>query len=98
MVGKPPVRWAGLGGFGALWLLEVTYSLPASGNFRPDLRLTFIGGGEALIPLLEGATAISRVVSVLFRRAKTSPSNGPPPVYKPACPYWPKPQPPPARF
>lgn len=57
------------GGIGALWLLEVTYALPAGNNFRPDLRLTFIGGGEALIPLLEGAAAISRTVSMLITQS-----------------------------
>jgi len=67
-----------LGGFGALWLLEVTYSLPASGNFTPDLRLTFIGGGEALVPLLEGATAISRVVSVLITPSQNPTEQWPP--------------------
>jgi UDP-GlcNAc:undecaprenyl-phosphate GlcNAc-1-phosphate transferase len=63
-----------IAGLGALWLLEVTYALPAANNFRPDLRLTLIGGGEALIPLLEGAAAISRTVSLLITQT-TNPAE-----------------------
>lgn len=55
-----------LAGFVGVWLLEVVYGLPASGQFHPELRVTFIGGGEALLPLLAGAAAISRGVRVLI--------------------------------
>jgi UDP-GlcNAc:undecaprenyl-phosphate GlcNAc-1-phosphate transferase len=68
-----------LGGIGALWLLEATYALPAPGNFRPDLRLTFIGGGDMSIPLLEGAASISRTVSMLIT-ASPNPAEQLPPI------------------
>ncbi len=54
-----------VGGLFALWLLDEIYRLPAASNFRPELRITFIGGGEAMLPLLEGATSISRAVTLL---------------------------------
>ncbi len=59
--------FAGLavGGLFVLWLLEEVQRQPAVSRFRPDLRVTFIGGGEAMLPLLEGAVAISRKVTML---------------------------------
>lgn len=48
-----------------LWLLEEIYHEPAVSRFRPDLRVTFIGGGEAMLPLLEGAVTVSRTVTML---------------------------------
>lgn len=59
--------FAGLvaGGLFTLWLLEEVQRQPAASRFRPDLRVTFIGGGEAMLPLLEGAVAASRKVTML---------------------------------
>jgi len=48
-----------------LWLLEVVYHQPVVSRLRPDLRITFIGGGETMLPLLEGAAAVSRTVTML---------------------------------
>ncbi|MBM4424360.1 MAG: hypothetical protein FJ030_13395 [Chloroflexi bacterium] len=53
-----------LGAF-TLWTLEEIYRQPAGSRFRPDLRITFIGGGETMLPLLEGAIAVSRTVFML---------------------------------
>lgn len=52
-------------GLFVLWLLEEVYRLPAASRLRPDLRVTFIGGGEAMLPLLEGAMAISHTLTML---------------------------------
>jgi UDP-GlcNAc:undecaprenyl-phosphate GlcNAc-1-phosphate transferase len=52
-----------------LWLLDEIYRMPVASNTRSDIRITFIGGGEAMLSLLEGASAISRVVSVLVTPA-----------------------------
>ncbi len=59
-----------LGGLGVLaafllWLLEEIQRQPETSRLKMDLRVTLIGGGEALLPLLEGAAAISRSVTVL---------------------------------
>jgi UDP-GlcNAc:undecaprenyl-phosphate GlcNAc-1-phosphate transferase len=48
-----------------LWLLDEVYRMPAASNTQSNIRITFIGGGEAMLPLLEGATAMSRAVAVL---------------------------------
>jgi UDP-GlcNAc:undecaprenyl-phosphate GlcNAc-1-phosphate transferase len=53
-------------GLFVLWLLEEVYRLPAASHLRPDMRVTFIGGGQAMVPLLEGATVISRSLTVLI--------------------------------
>ncbi|MEK7324617.1 MAG: hypothetical protein AAB217_05105, partial [Chloroflexota bacterium] len=54
-----------IGGLFVLWLLEEVQRQPATSRFRPDLRVAFIGGGEAMLPLLEGAVAVSRKVTLL---------------------------------
>ena len=54
-----------IGGLFVLWLLEEVQRQPAASRFRPDLRMAFIGGGEAMLPLLEGAVAVSRKVTLL---------------------------------
>ncbi|MBI4772514.1 MAG: hypothetical protein HY784_19300, partial [Chloroflexi bacterium] len=63
-----------LGGLGVLaafllWLLEEIQRQPETSRLKMDLRVTLIGGGEALLPLLEGAAAISRSVTVLVTPA-----------------------------
>lgn len=60
-----------LGGLAALglfllWLLEEIYRQPAAARFRPDLRVTLIGGGEAMLPLLEGAMTIGSTTTLLI--------------------------------
>ncbi len=55
-----------IGGLFVLWLLEEVQRQPATSRFRPDLRVAFIGGGEAMLPLLEGAVAVSRKVTLLI--------------------------------
>jgi hypothetical protein len=67
-----------LAGLLVLWLLEIIYRQPAASRFRPDLRVTFIGGGEAMLPLLEGAAAISRTLRVLIM--PSNPTEGGMPV------------------
>lgn len=63
--------FAGLMALGVflLWLLEEVERQPVGSRFRPDLRLTFIGGGEGMLPLLEGAISVSRSVSLLVTPA-----------------------------
>ena len=60
-----------LGGLAALglfllWLLEEIQRQPAVARFGPDLRVTLIGGGEAMLPLLEGAMTISSTTTLLI--------------------------------
>jgi UDP-GlcNAc:undecaprenyl-phosphate GlcNAc-1-phosphate transferase len=54
-----------ISGLFVLWLLEEVQRQPATSRFRPDLRVAFIGGGEAMLPLLKGAVAVSRKVTML---------------------------------
>ncbi len=75
-----------IGGLGVLWLLEVTYALPASASFRTEVRLTFIGGGEAMVPLLEGAAAVSRTLSVLVTPSLNRAEQLPPERLLPCLP------------
>jgi len=50
-----------------VWLLEEIQRQPAAARLYPHLRVTFIGGGEAMLPLLEGAMALSRTMAVLVK-------------------------------
>ncbi|HLF00340.1 MAG TPA: hypothetical protein VI547_00040 [Anaerolineales bacterium] len=67
-----------LAGMLVLWLLEIIIRQPAASRFRPDLRVTFIGGGESMLPLLEGAAAISRTLHILIM--PSDPAEGGMPV------------------
>lgn len=53
-------------GLFVLYVLEEVYRQPATSRLRPDIRLTFIGGGADMMPLLEAAITVSRRVSVLI--------------------------------
>ncbi|HLB49582.1 MAG TPA: hypothetical protein VJL59_21420 [Anaerolineales bacterium] len=61
-----------------LWLLEVVYHQPVVSRLRPDLRITFIGGGEMMLPLLEGAAAVSRMVTMLVTPNESAEGQMPP--------------------
>jgi UDP-GlcNAc:undecaprenyl-phosphate/decaprenyl-phosphate GlcNAc-1-phosphate transferase len=54
-----------------LWLLDEVYRMPAVANTRSNLRITFIGGGDAMLSLLEGATSVSRAVALLVTPVDT---------------------------
>lgn len=52
-------------GLALIWLLEEVQRQPVMSRFNPNLRVTFIGGGEAMLPLLEGAMTLSRTMTML---------------------------------
>jgi UDP-GlcNAc:undecaprenyl-phosphate GlcNAc-1-phosphate transferase len=68
----------GIAGLAALWILEVVYGQPPARGFRPDLRVTVIAGGEGLLPILEGAMAVSRGARLLIATSQTSGEQLPP--------------------
>jgi UDP-GlcNAc:undecaprenyl-phosphate GlcNAc-1-phosphate transferase len=53
-----------------VWLLEEIQRQPATARLYPHLRVTFIGGGEGMLSLLEGAMSLSRTMAVLIKPGK----------------------------